>query len=151
MSNIFVSFLIVSVLKLVSPNENKEKNVKQQLLNYEQLKKNIQIIKEECGSLCNVDHSTYQPISEDSKFYYVPIQKDIDCNRLWNTSIFDESGNFKRPPQRIPKWLLDEFKHHSNLIDIKHHYYDELNHNIWNQTFNKWACRKRGLSTMSTR
>ena len=83
--------------------------------------------------------STYQPISEDSKFYYVPIQKAIDCNGLWNNSIFDESGKFKRPPQKIPKWLLDEFKHHSNLIDIKHHYYDELNHNIWNQTFNKWG------------
>ena len=139
MSNIFVSFLIVSVLKLVSPNENKEKDVKEPLLIYKQLKKNIQIIKEECGGLCNVDPSTYQPISEDSKFYYVPIQKDIDCNRLWNNSIFDESGKFKRPPQRIPKWLLDEFKHHSHLIDIKHHYYDELNHNIWNQTFNKWG------------
>ena len=139
MSNIFVSFLIVSVLKLVSPNENKEKDVKEPLLIYKQLKKNIQIIKEECGGLCNVDPSTYQPISEDSKFYYVPIQKDIDCNRLWNNSIFDESGKFQKPPQRIPKWLLDDFKHHSNLIDIKYHYYDELNHNIWNQTFNKWG------------
>ena len=140
-SNIFVSFLIILVLTLdlVLSNENIEHVAKKQLLNYKELKTNIELIKEQCGELCNVDPSAYQPISEDSRFYYIPIQKDINCNRLWNNSIFDENGKFTRPPQRIPKWLLDEFKHHSNLIDIKHHYYDELNHNIWNQTFNKWG------------
>ena len=138
------NYVIYNILCLLclssvfSPGKN-ENYVKGQSNIYKDSKAKIESIKEQCGTLCNIDPSSYQPISEDSNFYYVPIKKDIDCKGLWSSSIFDESGKFKRPPQKIPKWLLDEFKHHSNLIDIKHHYYDELNHNIWNQTFNKWG------------
>ena len=57
---------------------------------YDNLRRKITLIKKECGDLCDTSHPTYVPISEDSKFYYVPIEKQVDCERLWNNSIFDD-------------------------------------------------------------
>ena len=141
MFNKIVIFLILSVLyyNSVCSYGNADRNIKEPSYNYKDIKNKIESIKEQCGALCHVDPSTYRPISNDSKFYYVPIEKQIDCNRLWNSSIFDDDGKFKRPPQRIPEYLLPYYKHHSDLIDIKYHYFDEINDNIWNQTFNKWG------------
>ena len=137
----FVTYHVLCLLCLNSgfSHEDHKNVIKGQSKIYEDLKTKVESIKEQCGSLCNIDPSTYQPISEDSKFYYVPIEKAIDCNGLWNSSIFDESGKFKRPPQKLPKYLLQYFKHHSDMVDIKLHYYDEINSNIWNQTFNTWG------------
>ena len=136
-----VIFLLLSFLFFDSScsYENVKNDVREPLYNYKDIKNKVELIKEQCGALCNVDPSTYQPISKDSEFYYVPIEKEIDCNRLWNSSIFDDDGKFKRPPQRIPEYLLPYYKHHSDLIDIKYHYFDEINDNIWNQTFNEWG------------
>ena len=82
--------------------------------------------------------SKYNSVSKDSKFYYVPIEKEVNCNRLWNTSIFDEKNELKEAIQIIPKYLRDYFSH-NNMVDIKLDYYDELKDNIWNETFNKWG------------
>ena len=91
------------------------------------------------GSLCNIDPSSYQPISDDSKFYYVPIQKNVNCQRLWSNSIFDEKTKFTNAPQKIPKYLRRYFTHNSSLVDIKPFYFDETTDNIWNETFNNWG------------
>ena len=66
--NVFCTFEsnIVSA-KINSSNINKKSNL------YEDIKNKIELIKKDCGSLCSIDESTYKPISDDSKFYYVPI------------------------------------------------------------------------------
>ena len=106
---------------------------------YKDIKNKIELIKNECGALCNIDPSTYQPISDESKFYYVPIKKEVNCQKLWNNSIFDEKGKFASPPQKIPKYLRGYFTHNSSIVDIKPLYYDEITENIWNETFNNWG------------
>ena len=121
------------------PGNKKYNNVREKLDLYKDLKNNIELIKKECGSLCNIDPSTYQSISDDSKFYYVPIKKEVNCQKLWNSSIFDEKGKFMQAPQKIPKYLRGYFTHNSSLVDIKPFYYDEITDNIWNETFNNWG------------
>ena len=105
---------------------------------YENLRRKITLIKKECGDLCDTSHPTYVPISEDSEFYYVPIEKQVDCKRLWNNSIFDESSEFDAAIQIIPKYLRAHFSH-NEMVDINYDYYDERKENIWNETFNKWG------------
>ena len=61
------------------------------LIKYRSIQRNIELIKKECGDLCDMSPSKYNSISKDSKFHYVPIEKKVNCNRLWNTSIFDEN------------------------------------------------------------
>ena len=136
---IFVHHLILTFNStLISASRNSD-SVKEQHNLYKDIKKKIELIKKECGTLCNVDPSTYKPISDDSKFYYVPIKKDVDCKALWNNSIFDEKSKFKESPQRIPKYLRGYFTHNSTLVDIKPYYFDEMTDNILNETFNKWG------------
>ena len=106
---------------------------------YEDIKTTIEVIKKKCGSLCNVDVSTYQPISQGSMFYYVPIKKEVNCQKLWNHSIFDEKSKFSNAPQKIPKYLRGYFTHNSSIVDIKPLYFDEITDKIWNKTFNAWG------------
>ena len=124
--------------KLDSNNKGKN-DVRQNNKLYKDIKNKIELIKKECGSLCDIDPSTYKPIPDNSKFYYVPIKKEVDCQSLWNNSIFDEKGLFKEAPQTIPKYLRGYFTHNSSLVDIKRFYFDEINDNIWNDTFNNWG------------
>ncbi len=139
----FVSNIIYILICTVNANfdsENKSnKYVRENSNLYKDLKNNIELIKKECGSLCNIDPLTYQSISDDSKFYYVPIKKEVNCQRLWKNSIFDEKGKFTNAPQKIPKYLRGYFTHNSNLVDIKSFYFDEITDNIWNATFNNWG------------
>ena len=139
----FLSTIIYFLFCTVNANfdvENKKyNNVRKNSDLYKDLKNNIKLIKKECGSLCNIDPSTYKPISDDSKFYYVPIQKKVNCQSLWNNSIFDEKTKFTNAPQKIPKYLRRYFTHNSSLVDIKQFYFDETTDNIWNETFNNWG------------
>ena len=82
--------------------------------------------------------STKKPASKDIEFYYAPIKKQVDCNRLWNSSIFDEKSEFDWPVQIIPKYLQEHFSH-NGMVDIKLDYYNKLRDNIWNHTFNEWG------------
>ena len=144
--NLAIYFVLCLLfLNSVLSHENKENFIKGQSHIYKDIKNKVEAIKEQCGALCKVDVSTYQQISEDSKFYYVPIEKEIDCNGLWNSPIFDESSKFKSPPQKLPKYLIQYFKYHSDMVNIKLDYYDYDNiykyvkDNIRNQTFDEWG------------
>ena len=108
------------------------------LYKYEKVRRKITLIKKECGVFCDTSYPRYVPVYEDGKFYHVPIKKEVDCKRLWNNSIFDESSDFDAAIQIIPKYLRDYFSH-NEMVDINYDYYDELKENIWNETFNKWG------------
>ena len=136
-------FSIVSTLlctigtTLISANTN-ENNSKPKFNPYKDIENKIHAIKKQCGSLCEINSSNYEPISEDSRFYYVPIKKDVNCKDLWNSSIFDETTKFKEAIQKLPVYLKQYFSF-NNMVDIKPHYFDEKKTNIWNDTFNTWG------------
>ena len=132
----FIFFHFLSVYYINGnqhPNDTSDTSYK-----YEKLQRKIMLIKKECGDLCDTSYPRYVPVSEDSKFYYVPIEKEVGCERLWNNSIFDESSEFDAAIQIIPKYLRDHYSH-NEMVDINYDYYDELKENIWNETFNKWG------------
>ena len=138
-SLIFFASYILGVFQIKGISDSEYQNdTNGKLLKYKNLKTKIKLIKDECGDLCDMSPSKYNSVSKDSKFYYVPIEKEVNCNRLWNTSIFDEKNELKEAIQIIPKYLRDYFSH-NNMVDIKLDYYDELKDNIWNETFNKWG------------
>ena len=127
-----------------SPKESRT-NVKAQAKAYKYIKNRISLIKKECGTLCDVDPLLYTPISDENKFYYVPIQKTINCERLWNNSIFDEKSQFRNAIQKIPKYLEKHFSY-DGMVDVKPYYFDENEFNIWNETFNAWGKPIKRLS-----
>ena len=134
-----ITFFFFHFLSVYHINGNQHPNdTSGTLYKYENLRRKITLIKKECGDLCDTSYPRYVPVSEDSKFYYVPIEKQVDCKRLWNNSIFDESSEFDAAIQIIPKYLRDYFSH-NEMVDINYDYYDELKENIWNETFNKWG------------
>ena len=118
------------------------------LLKYKNLQVKIKLIKDECGNLCDMSKATCTTVSKDDKSFYVAIQKQVDCNRLWNNSIFDEKSEFDEAVQIIPKYLQETFSH-NGMVDIKLDYYDELKDNLWNQTFNKWGKNISGKNLKS--
>ena len=134
-----IPFFFFYFLSVYHINGNQHSNhTNGTLYKYKNLRRKVRLIKKNCGELCDTSHPSYVPISEDSKFYYVPIEKEVDCKRLWNNSIFDESSEFDAAIQIIPKYLRDHFSH-NGMVDINYDYYDELKQNIWNETFNKWG------------
>ena len=139
----FLIIIIYFLLRAVKTNfdfkNSNENNTKENFILYKHTRNKIELIRSECGSLCNIDHSLYKPIPDDSKFYYIPIQREVDCQKLWNCSGIDEKSKFKRAPQKIPKYLQGYFTHNSSLVNIKSLYFDEISHGIWNETFNTWG------------
>ena len=134
----FVSHILSAFqIKGISDKQS-QNNTTIRLLKYKNIQAKIKRIKKECGNLCDMSSSNYTPISRGNKFYYESIKKHVDCNRLWNNSIFDEKSEFDWAVQIIPKYLQGTFSH-NGMVNIKLDYYDELRDNIWNHTFNKWG------------
>ena len=138
---LFLCHLLYSVLEInCSFRKQRSSEAQERLQRYRNLRRKIDLIKEECGDFCDMSPSRYVSTLDDNTFYYVPMKKPIDCNRLWNNSIFDEKSEFDKAIQILPKYLQAQFSH-ENMVDIMPDYYDELSDNIWkiNETFNKWG------------
>ena len=105
---------------------------------YRDVENKINEIKKQCGKLCEYNSTKYEPILDGSEFYYVPIEKEVNCKALWNSSIFDKSSTLKLTVQKLPVYLRKYFSY-NNIVDIKPYYFDEKTSNIWNQTFNTWG------------
>ena len=134
---IVYNLLCVFETSLVSANEN-ENNSKTKHHLYKDIENKINAIKQKCGTLCEINTSSYEPLLEDSKTIYRAIKKEVNCKDLWNSSIFDETSNFEQAIQKLPVYLRQHFSY-NNMVDIKPHYYDEKEDNIWNNTFNRWG------------
>ena len=138
---LFLCHLLYSVFEInCTFRKQHSSEAQERLQRYRNLRRKIDLIKEECGDFCDMSPSRYVSTLDDNTSYYVPMKKPIDCNRLWNNSIFDEKSEFDKAIQIIPKYLQAQFSH-DNMVDIMPDYYDELSDNIWkiNETFNKWG------------
>ena len=109
---------------------------------YNGLLKNIKMIKELCGALCETfeaDISQKFKHSLEPKKVYQRIDRIPNCNALWNNSVFDISSTFNVPLQKLPKYLLQYFTHNGQM-KISYNYLDDTNSE--NHTTNSWGTRK---------
>ena len=131
------SLLGTFMTSIICANKN-EKSGKTQYNHYRYIEKKIDLIKQQCGSLCEIHFEHAVPMSDKSLYYYEPIEKDVNCKTLWNSSIFDESSGFKEPIQKLPTYLQKYFSY-NNTVDIKPYYFDQNEIDLRNHTFNTWG------------
>ena len=87
---------------------------------YKNLRKLLKLTKESCGEVCN------QTLTSEAGQYFDEIKKDINCS-----SIFEDfnvlNAKFEYPPQRIPKWLLNDFNYDGKVQVINSYRDDATN------------------------
>ena len=96
-----------------------------------ELKKQIKIIKYQCGELCDMRPSKRTNYFEVTNEYdavrgnpgiYFP-KKTINCHHIWNISLLDEPTRFRKPPIKPPKFLEKYFSNNFT-VPIEHYYFD---------------------------
>ena len=97
---------------------------------YIHLRSKIELIKNDCGLLCDTKTIQQNIKNHDGDVIYVPIKKKVDCMALWNSSEIDRKTEFGEPIQIIPKYLYQYFSH-NGMVSIQPYYFDEVNENIW--------------------
>ena len=97
---------------------------------YIHLRSKIELIKNDCGMLCDTRMIPQNIKNHDGDVIYVPIKKKVDCMALWNSSEIDRKTEFGEPIQIIPKYLYQYFSH-NGMVSIQPYYFDEVNENIW--------------------
>ena len=102
--------------------------------NYKRMRKNIILIKEKCGTLCETNLAHVRNVSKGP--FYDQIKKIPNCKALWNDSIYDQSSRFKDPIQKLPKYLKQYFSHNGN-VNISPFYFDDRE--TENHTSNAWG------------
>ena len=65
--------------------------------------------------------------------YFDEITKDIQCEPLFSNSKIDQPTQFQEAPQRIPKWLHEDFTYQGK-VELKSDYRDQSNSEINNHT-----------------
>ena len=88
---------------------------------YKNLKNQIMDIQNQCGELCGSSQSR----SVTKGQYYDRLEVDMNCNNLWNTSIFDVPSKFDRAVQKLPSYIKLHFSY-SNKVPIHSYYFDNL-------------------------
>ena len=76
---------------------------------YNNLNNRIMNIKKHCGELCETDLTISKHHITKGQ-YYDHLEVEVNCNGLWNTSIFDESSNFQHAPQKLPSYIKKDFR-----------------------------------------
>ena len=104
---------------------------------YQNLKRNVISLKQQCGDLCEMKNFTVvKRISSEN--FYDHIEKNINCEGIWNDTMFEELAKFEYPPQRLPKYLQPFFTY-DGLVDIEANYYDNYYETTANHTGNAWG------------
>ena len=109
---------------------------------YDNLKKTIASVKKSCGEICD------QSIKGEPGKYFDSIKKKVNCDDLFNNPDIDDPSQFKKPPMKIPDWLLNDYSY-SGKVAIEYSapyskrekipcYYDDSNlqhhYSHWTQT-----------------
>ena len=97
---------------------------------YIHLRSKIELIKNDCGMLCDTTMIPQNINDHDGDIIYAPFEKKVDCMALWNNSEIDRKTEFGEPIQIIPKYLYQYFSH-NGMVNIQPYYFDEVNENIW--------------------
>ena len=97
---------------------------------YIHLRSKIELIKNDCGMLCDTTMIPQNIKDHDGDIIYAPFEKKVDCMALWNNSEIDRKTEFGEPIQVIPKYLYQYFSHYGR-VNIQPYYFDEVNENIW--------------------
>ena len=104
---------------------------------YKYLEKNTISLKNQCGDLCEMNKFTLvKRISSENLFDH--IEKNINCEGIWNEAMFGDAVRFEYPPQKLPKYLQSFFSY-DGLVDIKPNYYDNYYMMMENHTRNAWG------------
>ena len=129
------SELDINFNQSITNNKNRSANE----MVYTNLWTKIELIKTICGQLCDTDTTKHKSIRVYDDFHYIPLKKEVDCLNIWNDSI-DAVSEFKKPIQKIPKYLKRYFTH-DDMVDLKYSYYDEKNYPTlsWNESFVEWC------------
>ena len=91
-------------------------------------------LKYHCGELCDIGHSSEYNNTKfadelrrkhpNGSLVFHFQKKHVNCNALWNTSMFEEPTRFKHPPIDIPKPLKTHFSY-NNQIPIESYYLND--------------------------
>ena len=87
---------------------------------YSKFHETILQMKRECGDLCEPTFIDIANDIPDGKTFK-KLEKSINCNNLWNDSIFDQPNEFDEPLQILPKYLRDHFSRNGR-VKISPHY-----------------------------
>ena len=113
----------------------------------ENLKNTLASVKKSCGEICD------QSIKGQPGKYFDSIKKQVNCDALFNNPDIDDPSQFKKPPRKIPDWLLKDFSY-SGKVQIKYEgpltstntvstYYDDskgtYHTSHWNETVFSWV------------
>ena len=109
------------------------KSLKKQ--NYRKLHDTILQMKKECGDLCEPDFIDIEKDIPDDKTFK-RLKKSINCDNLWNDSIFDQSNDFDVPLQILPKYLRNYFTQNGR-VKISPHYLVDTSKG--DDQFRKWG------------
>ena len=93
---------------------------------YKDLNDTIIQMKEECGDLCephSIDIEKDIPVDKTFK----RLNKSIDCNKLWGSSIFDQNSNAVFPLQKLPKYLTKHFSQNGQVKILPYYLIDTSN------------------------
>ena len=100
---------------------------------YENLKRTVKSVKESCGEICDTK------IDGKPGKYFDVIKKNFQCDPLFSNSDIDVPLEFKYPPERVPKWLRDDYTYHGK-VEIVNDYYDETgDHKSLFYNFSSWV------------
>lgn len=98
---------------------------------YAKLKKTMEIVKGFCGQVCDTT------LKGQPGKYFDELKKDINCPVLFKTAELDYNSDFKEPPMRIPKWLLNEFTYQGRVEVDYREYFDDTSGAIDRYNFSK--------------
>ena len=103
--------------------------------NNDSLNVRIESIQKFCGELCyfsesktsntNTTFKTSEKKDELKNEFFESITKTVDCKKLWDSNVIDNSGSFCIPPRTISKFLERKFTHNGQL-DIQYSYYNDV-------------------------
>ena len=119
-------------------------NCTQNARNHNSLYGYIDVIKSDCGSLCNT--SFRGNVSKGPFFDY--IRKAVNCDSLFKNDYMDKSHNMKYPPKEIPSELMDDFTM-NGLLPVYSWYFNE--HLLGSQVTTVWNKKMIEKSIISAR
>ena len=93
---------------------------------YKDLNDTIIQMKEECGDLCephSIDIEKDIPVDKTFK----RLNKSINCNKLWGSSIFDQNTNVVFLLQKLPKYLTNHFSQNGQVRILPYYLIDTSN------------------------
>ena len=83
-------------------------------------------MKKECGDLCEPHSIDIEKDIPDDKTFK-RLNKSIDCNKLWVSSIFDQNSNAVFPLQKLPKYLTTHFSQNGQVKILPYYLIDTNN------------------------